>query len=331
MFDYRPLATARDGRKTAPMHTPALKLHFKGRDDWHAGSRQYLLPLDCSVANACAFQCSVIVGRLKGNTVAELRADESRIVRRPVDISSGEGGGLVKILWLLEGRGRIEQGPHRSTLDAGSWTICDPGREYAIELDKGANLLLILMPRAQCPGWVSAMNLLSARALPAGGPAHIVSVALVAMLRDVARLDAESEAALHESVVLLVERALDLALESHGLQAAPERSLQLAQVQTYILQHLSDHTLTVDKLATVFGVSRRSLYNVFAPGELTPHAFIRSARLDRARNLLGQSNGRKIPVAEVARQCGFADPAHFSRAFHLHHGVAPTAWRHESA
>jgi len=312
------------------MHTPPLQLHFKGRDDWHAGLRQYLMPLHCSVADS-AFQCSAIVGRLNGNTVAELRADESRIVRRPVDISSGQGGELVKILWQLAGRSRIEQGPHRSTLDAGSWTICDPGREYAIELDRGANFLLILMPRAQCPGWVSAVNRLSARALPGGGPAHIASAALGAMLRDIAQLDAESQATLHETVVLLVERALDLALESHGLEAEPERSLELPQVQTYILQHLSDHALTVDRLATVFGVSRRSLYNVFVPSELTPHAFIQNARLDRACKLLGHSNGRRIPVAEVARQCGFADPAHFSRAFHLRHGVAPTAWRQEAA
>ena len=313
------------------MHTLPLKLHFQGRDEWHAGLRQYLLPLDCSVANSRIFQCSAIVGRLNGNTVAELRADESRIVRRRGDISSGQHAEYVKILWQLAGRSRIEQGPHRSTLDAGSWTICDPGREYAIEFDKGANFLLILMPRAQCPGWVSAMSLLSARALPAGGPALIARAALAAMLRDNVLPDAESQAVLHETVVLLVERALALALEPHGLEVEAERSLRLPQVQTYILQHLSDHTLTVDKLATVLGVSRRSLYNVFLPSELTPHAFIQNARLDRACKLLGQSNGRKIPVAEVARQCGFADPAHFSRAFHVRHGVAPRAWREEAA
>ena len=89
--------------------------------------------------------------------------------------------------------------------------------------------------------------------------------------------------------------------------------------------------MTVGKLATVFGVSRRSLYNVFTSSELTPRAFIQNARLHRARKLLGQSNGHRMAVADVARQCGFADPAHFSRAFHERHGVAPTAWREESA
>ena len=312
------------------MHTPPLRLHFKGRDDWHAGLRQHLLPLGCSVANASSFEGSAIVGRLNGNTVAELRADESRIVRRAADISAGRGD-HVKIIWQLAGRARIEQGPHRSMLDAGHWTICDPRREYAIDLDAGAHFLLILMPRAQCPGWVPAVDLLSARALPSGGPAHVASAALAAMLRDMALIDARSQATLHDTVVLLMERALAMALQSHGLAAGPERSHQLPRVQTYILQHLSDRALTVDKLAGVFGVSRRSLYNIFVPSELTPHAFIQNARLERARTLLRQSNGHKTPVAQVARQCGFADPAHFTRAFHARHGLAPTAWREQSA
>src|SRR5438046_2148024 len=131
----------------------------------------------------------------------------------------------------------------------------------------------MLVPRAQCPGWLPAMNRLSARALPTVGPACIASAALAAMLRDSALLDASSQATLHDAVVLLVERALNLALESCGLEAESEKSPRLPQVQTYILQHLSDHRLTVDRLASVFGVSRRSLYNVFVPSELKPHAF----------------------------------------------------------
>jgi AraC family transcriptional activator of tynA and feaB len=312
------------------MKTPPLELHFRTRDDWRAGLRRYVLPLDCSVENPQSFQCNAVVGRLRGNIVAELRVDASRLVRRAVDIGRGESE-AVKILWQLAGRSRIQQGPNRATLDAGTWTICDPGREYTIELDKGAHFLLILMPRAQCPGWLSAVNVLSARALPAGGPAHIAMAALASMLRDISYLDSESEDTLHESIVALVERALALELGSRGLEAQPERSLQLPQVQAYILQHLADNALTVDRVATVFGVSRRSLYNIFIPSGVTPHAFIQSAKLDRACELLNQPTSRNASVAGIGRQCGFADPAHFSRAFHARHGIAPTAWREKTS
>ena len=321
------------GPELALLQSPApaakgrpLELVFKSRDDWHIGLRRYLLRLDCSVADPYSFQCNAVVASLRGNTVAEWRVDASRIVRRAVDIDAQDSH-LVKILWQRAGRSRIQQGPNRAILEPGAWTICDPAREYAIELDKGARFLLILVPRAQCPGWLSSLNALAARALPAGGPAHIAMAALEAMLRDVVPLDQESERTLHELVVALVERALAIELGQRGLEAQPERSIPLPHVQAYIVAHLADTTLNVGRVAAVFGMSRRSLYNLFAPSEVTPHAFIQGTRLDRACALLSHPNWRNASVAGVARQCGFADPAHFSRAFHARHGMAPTAWR----
>lgn len=308
------------------MHTPPLELLFKTRDELHAGLRRYLLPLDCKVADPQSFQCHAVVARLCGNTVAEWRVDGSRLVRRAVDIGEGEGE-FVKVFWQLAGRGQVRQGPNTATLEPGHWTICDPGREYAIELGKGARFLCLLMPRAQCPGWLPALGALSARALPSGGPAHIAMAALAAMLREVDCLDAESESTLHDLVVTLIARALTIELASRGLEAQAERSPQLRHVQAYILEHLTDSALTIDRVAAVFGVSRRSLYNLFLPSGVTPHVFIQRAKLDRACALLNQPESRETSVAGIARQCGFADPAHFSRAFHARHGVAPTAWR----
>jgi hypothetical protein len=88
---------------------------FRNRDEWHAGLRRHLMPLDCSVDDPHAFQCNAVVARLRGNTVAELRVDASRIARRAVEIDAGDGG-LVKILWQLAGRSRVQQGPNHATL-----------------------------------------------------------------------------------------------------------------------------------------------------------------------------------------------------------------------
>ena len=91
--------------------------------------------------------------------------------------------------------------------------------EYAIELDKGSRVLLFLVPRSQCPGWLPTLNVLSGRALQAAGPAHIAAACLSAMLRDVVPLDSESEGTLHESIVALIERALAIELGARGLEA----------------------------------------------------------------------------------------------------------------
>ena len=94
-----------------------LELTFRSREAWQNGLRRFLPLLDCSVANAESFQCSAVVGRLRGNAVAELRAGASRLVRR-----------------AIHGRRRASpsrspgcSGPNSGTLDAGAWT----SRDYA--------------------------------------------------------------------------------------------------------------------------------------------------------------------------------------------------------
>lgn len=57
---------------------------------------------------------------------------------------------------------------------------------------------------------------------------------------------------------------------------------------------------------------------------LTPMEYVRRVRLNHARDLLASGDGS---VAQIARQCGFEDGAHFSRAFKTHWGAAPLAFR----
>jgi len=55
-----------------------------------------------------------------------------------------------------------------------------------------------------------------------------------------------------------------------------------------------------------------------------PHGRLLEQRVARARDLLLNS---KLPLAEIAVLCGFADENHFTRAFARATGVAPGAWR----
>jgi AraC family transcriptional activator of tynA and feaB len=311
------------------MQTSPVERVFVGRDAWQAGMHEHLLPLHCEVAEPGSFKCSTVITRLRGNSVAELDVDASTLRNRPArnDESSAES---VKVMWQLAGRSHIRQGPNGATLEAGAWTLCDPSREFDISFEQGARCLLMLVPRSQCGGWLLPLDSLSALALPAGGPAHVALAMLTSILRDISHLDEESERTLHESVVALIDRALSAEMKARGMSLQSHRSLRLSRVQAYMLERLADHSLTIDRVAAVFGVSRRSLYNAFAPIGVTPHAFIQNARLDRACALLGHPSWRNAPMAQIATHCGFTDPAHFSRAFHARHGTVPTAWRRTS-
>jgi AraC-like DNA-binding protein len=327
-------SAARDANAAAAARAPGVRppqfeLAFTSRQDWQAGLGQLVLPLECSVADPLSFECSAIVGRLRGQTVAELRMDAARLTRREAHVGCADSE-LVQVLWLLAGRCRVCQGPSHASLTEGGWTLVDQAREYSLQLDKGTRVLLLNVPRTACPGWLSALPLLAGAGLRNAGPAQIAVASLVAMLREAEPLDADTDAALHESVIALVGRALALEMQARGLEGRKERATELLRVVAYITEHLHDPRLNVATLARVFGVSRRNVYNIFRPSRVTPHAWIQNARLDRACALLEESGAASVPVAAIARQCGFSDPAHFSRAFRARHRVAPTAWRHRA-
>jgi AraC-like DNA-binding protein len=81
-----------------------------------------------------------------------------------------------------------------------------------------------------------------------------------------------------------------------------------------------DQPVSLAELAGVAGLSRFELLRRFRQQNgLTPHAFQRDVRIDRARGMLGDGT----PVAAVAAACGFADQPHLSRVFKRLVGVTP--------
>ena len=314
--------------RAAAVSTPASprEMVFIGRDAWQAGLHEHLLPMQCHPVDPQAFRCHAVLAGLSGSRLAELRVDASRLVHRDLAAEAAIGGPIL-VVWQIAGRSRIQQGPNSATLDPGTWTICDAGNEFSVDFDHRARCILMLVPRAPCAGWLPGLHALAARPLAVNGPAYVARNLLSMLLRDGAELDGRSERALHDSVIALVEQGLRAELERRGMPGQPRRSVASAHVQSYVLDHVADIGLSVERVAAVFGMSRRSLYNLFAPLGVTPHAFIRRTRLDRAAALLSDGGSRNVPVVRIAQQCGFTDAAHFSRAFHERYGAAPNVWR----
>ncbi len=104
----------------------------------------------------------------------------------------------------------------------------------------------------------------------------------------------------------------------HGEHAAVRRA------RGY-LQDRWDHPVTLAELASVAGleaVALTPLRRLAQQNGLTPHAFQRDLRIERARGML--SDG--MPAAAVAAACGFADQPHLSRVFKRLVGVTPGAY-----
>lgn len=95
---------------------------------------------------------------------------------------------------------------------------------------------------------------------------------------------------------------------------------KLVQAIQTMQGHLEE-VLPLEALAADMGVTRRQVERLFATYlQTSPAAFYLGLRLDRARQLLAQSD---MGIMEVALACGFSSASHFARAYRHHFGHRP--------
>lgn len=98
-------------------------------------------------------------------------------------------------------------------------------------------------------------------------------------------------------------------------------------MQQAVEKYLDDETFDVETLARAVALSRTQLHRKLkAVLNQSPGDFIRSARLNRAHELLV---GQVGTVAEVVYQVGYGNPANFATSFSRHFGYAPSEARHK--
>lgn len=99
---------------------------------------------------------------------------------------------------------------------------------------------------------------------------------------------------------------------------------RLARVMAHVHDHLAE-PLDLDRLADLAHLSPWHWHRIWHAmyGETLADT-VRRLRMHRASGLLAHST---LPVADVARRCGYPNAQSFARAFRDHHGLLPTAYR----
>ena len=110
---------------------------------------------------------------------------------------------------------------------------------------------------------------------------------------------------------------------------APADQVFLEKVITTIEAHLGDEQFGVETLSEAIHMSVTHLNRKLnALIDQSAGQLIRSIRLQRAADLLGQKSGT---IAEIAYQVGFSEPANFTRSFKKQFGCSPSEYLHLSS
>jgi AraC family transcriptional regulator len=102
--------------------------------------------------------------------------------------------------------------------------------------------------------------------------------------------------------------------------------LQQRRVTSRLLDDLAGES-SLAELAALCGLSRSYFVRAFKQTTGTsPHHWLLMHRARRAKDLL---RGTRMPIAEIAVACGFADQSHLTRVFSKAFGISPGAWRRQ--
>jgi AraC-like DNA-binding protein len=131
------------------------------------------------------------------------------------------------------------------------------------------------------------------------------------------------------AVIALFARAIVPELRA-GDQSIATVPIRLNAVRHFIDQNLLSRDLEVDLIAANFGLSRASLYRLFAPiGGIA--VYIRKQRLERAFQEIVSAEYSNRRIAGIAQRCGFENESAFTRLFRKTYGVTPSAARKAAA
>jgi transcriptional regulator GlxA family with amidase domain len=126
------------------------------------------------------------------------------------------------------------------------------------------------------------------------------------------------------TLVLFLRRSGHQAQFSEALKQQAQEPHKLADITTFILEHLCE-ALPVERIARQFGMSARSLART-CRAELreSPAALVRRLRLSHARKLLEEHD---LPLKAVAQRTGLGDASTLWRAFTRQLGITPAEYR----
>ena len=249
-------------------------------------------------------------------------------VRRTPRLAREDTEPMVFLSLQRSGSSIVVQHGREAVLTPGDFAIYDTASPYSLLVDGGIDATFFRIPRAVLALPDAAVRDAAAVRITGVNPlAGLTSQYLARLADDPVILSGGYGTAAAVPTIELIRAALSVQLGRDRIGRDPLERTLAARILADMRAHLTDPELSPAAVAARQHISVRYLHRVLHRESIRFGEWVRRGRLEGTRRDLIDPGRAGVPVAAVARRWGFADAAHFSKAFRAAYGMSPREWR----
>ncbi|MFC5325657.1 helix-turn-helix domain-containing protein [Bradyrhizobium oligotrophicum] len=292
---------------------------------WREATSTFFDVDELAAGEATPFRADVLSYALGSVLLGSARASGQRF-RRSAEMIARSGVDHIILQLYVKGGYDGVAGAHPIRVEAGDLCVLDLAQTLETRATAFENVTMVV-PRPMFDARLLQVDDLHGLVLPRDGAlAPLLARHFGALFDCAPRMRFDECQAVVEGTIALISACLRGELERRDADRSVAADASLFRIRQYIEAQLSSPELSADAVALHFGLSRASLYRLFAPiGGIAD--YIRSRRLHRAFFDLAGTGSRSSRVGEVARRWQLGTDAHFTRLFKTAYGITPSAAR----
>jgi AraC-like DNA-binding protein len=312
---------------------------FRAEDEPPAARLEFLRhALACTIApydlrvepEGATRGASIHAGQVAAVGVTTVLGPGSFVCQRTPKLIRRSDPEFFKIDVQLKGRTAFEQHGREVVLMPGDFALVDLSRPSRVSNPgDGQHIIAVQFPHSALPLRHDELARVTAVRVPGSDG---LGASIVALARHLARRLDEREstdgALLARALMDLLSVAMAERLDRvDALSRSVRRRALTAAVEAYIDRQLADPRLSPAQIAAAHHISVRLLYKLFEERGTSVGRWIRERRLERCRRDLLDPALSELPASAIAFGWGFANAAHFTRAFRDAYGHPPGEYR----
>jgi len=296
-------------------------------DYWREVVSSNLISVTIDRDTCGTFFGSLLSCEIGSNRLLHVRSTSQCVTRTGTRVSQDRKN-LYLLNYLAVGRGCTSQHGNFHDLASGDFFIHDSSSTGTLQMRGDFEMLTLSLSRSLVDRYFARAQYqcsapLSVERSAAG---RVAADMLQLLARNCLQMRGESFETVVESLVGIVGMAYGLQDSSCRGASTPHSAL-LMRIRNYILAHLGDDDLSLNRIAAEHRISGRYLSKLFEGERTTVSKWIWTQRLDASGRALLLPEFAESRVNEVAYACGFNDMSHFSFSFRKRFGCTPRQYR----